>query len=169
MSEPLFSEVVTHRNIAKKTYEKLRCMANTESATGLLNQRGIISMTESVISNLKRAGLDPKFTITMLDMIGLKALNQKYTELGANRLIKESADAIGNTIRESDLAGRWGGDEFVIVSFDTNLEGTQNLISKITDAQPDEIKYNYVYKIFNSNDNVKSSLDEVYGSIEKVK
>lgn len=159
----------TTRNIAKKTHDMLMQMAHTDQLTELLNRRGTINTAESIQKTLYREGMNPTVSVAMLDMIGLKALNKELREVGADKIIASAANSMRRMIRASDTAGRWGGDEFMIVSFDTDSSGMDSLINKVLEYRPDKINYNVAYKVFEPGTDVLDAIEHVFGSLEDIK
>ena len=144
-------------------------MAHTDQLTGLLNRRGTVNTAEAIQQTLYREGIDATIGVAMLDMIGLKALNKVLKEVGADRVVASAGSSLIHAIRASDTAGRWGGDEFVIVSFDTDSSGMATLINKVLETRPDRVNYNVAYKVFSSGTGVVNAIENVFGSLEAIK
>jgi len=71
------------------------------------------------------------FSIFMLDIDNFKKVNDTYGHDVGDYVIKEVADLIRKATRGSDYFGRWGGEEFIIMSPDSDLEGRCILAEKI--------------------------------------
>lgn len=83
--------------------------AATDPLTGLMNRRKIESMIE------RRIRRGQPFTVGLIDLDGFKGVNDRLGHGAGDDLLRQvSADLKANT-RASDSAGRWGGDEFVVV------------------------------------------------------
>jgi diguanylate cyclase (GGDEF)-like protein len=71
------------------------------------------------------------FSLLMIDIDGLKAANDKYGHEAGDRVLRAAADAIRAGIRASDLAARYGGDEFVVVLPETDQAGALRVGEKL--------------------------------------
>jgi diguanylate cyclase (GGDEF)-like protein len=103
--EKLQTEVVTYETKLKKVEE----LALRDALTGLANRRLIEDQIESRIER------GQSFCVVMLDLNGLKQINDQHGHLAGDNLLQQFAQELRSSSRSSDLAGRWGGDEFLIV------------------------------------------------------
>ena len=103
--ERLQTEVVTYETKLKKVEE----LALRDALTGLANRRLIEDQIESRIAR------GHPFCVVMLDLNGLKQINDKHGHLAGDNLLQQFAQELRSSSRSSDLAGRWGGDEFLIL------------------------------------------------------
>lgn len=69
--------------------------------------------------------------VLMLDLDHFKAINDTYGHLAGDQVLHEVAAAISNEIRETDTAGRWGGEEFVVLVPDVNRTELHALAERI--------------------------------------
>ena len=69
--------------------------------------------------------------IVMFDLNGLKATNDKLGHISGDALIKGFADILKNSIRGEDFIGRYGGDEFVAVIYNTDIDGLEKIFKRI--------------------------------------
>jgi diguanylate cyclase (GGDEF)-like protein len=93
-----------------------RAAARTDSLTGIANRRGFLEQT----AVLKRAAMDIQPTALLLfDLDHFKAINDQYGHAIGDRALQIFADTAKSSIAAEGLVGRWGGDEFVAVLFDT--------------------------------------------------
>lgn len=150
--------------------EKFKELADHDFLTGVYSRRGILSEAERVKSVLEREEKYEGFTVVVADLIGLKALNEKLGESGADQLLVDSAQAFDIAAsRGTDLVSRWGGDEFVLVLFNQNADTVDAFINIIKEIQPDNAKYNFGYRSFGKDDAIDSSIKECVNEIDKVK
>ena len=92
---------------------RLEQMATTDHVTGLLNRQAFdILLQQSVNEN--RRNWQP-MAVIMLDIDHFKAVNDKYGHPAGDRIIREVAGTLRAGLRESDIAGRWGGEEFLLL------------------------------------------------------
>lgn len=102
-----------------QTIIDLRGLTYTDDVTGLYNQRYLEAVLERELALSKRNGTS--FSVLFLDLDHFKKINDTYGHLVGSRILCEAGDEIKETLRESDLTFRFGGDEFVCVLSHTNL------------------------------------------------
>ena len=88
--------------------------ATRDHLTGVLNRNGLRDRVPALWADARRRG-EP-VTVYFLDVRGLKHVNDTHGHDLGDLVLQEAARAAMETVRASDLVGRWGGDEFVIVS-----------------------------------------------------
>lgn len=91
----------------------LERLAERDGLTELYNHRTILELLESEWR--KSQALRRPLTLLMLDLDHFKSVNDRFGHRTGDRFLKESAELIRRNIREKDYAGRYGGDEFMIV------------------------------------------------------
>ena len=113
---------------------KLSEMAITDELTTLFNRRHFEDRLDEEISRAVRYGHG--LTMIMMDVDGFKQYNDRFGHPAGDRLLRSLGLAIRNNIRKSDLAFRYGGDEFTILLPQCNVrEGAiiaQKLINNVT-------------------------------------
>ncbi|MEP6962569.1 MAG: HD domain-containing phosphohydrolase, partial [Acidobacteriota bacterium] len=87
--------------------------ATTDFMTSLPNARSLFLHLDSELSRAKR-GNQP-LTVLVLDMDGLKAINDRFGHLEGNRVLSQVATGLKAACREYDYVARMGGDEFVVM------------------------------------------------------
>ena len=93
--------------------QRIEEMAERDSLTGMLNLRTFKAMLGRE-HGLRSRGGRGGYAILLVDMDDLKAINDEHGHQAGNRAITAVASAIQRAIRSSDMAARYGGDEFVI-------------------------------------------------------
>ncbi|MDD2859083.1 MAG: GGDEF domain-containing protein [Candidatus Nanopelagicales bacterium] len=88
-------------------------LATEDALTSMLNRRGLEERTPQLFALGARQG--SLVSALFIDIDGLKQVNDSYGHEVGDRVIRETARAIRQVMRADDLAGRWGGDEFVVV------------------------------------------------------
>jgi diguanylate cyclase (GGDEF)-like protein len=89
---------------------RLKTLAETDPLTGCFNRRVFRDLVDALRKDGAAHGV-----VVMLDMDGLKAINDAEGHGVGDAAIRAMADAIRSRTRNTDLAVRWGGDEFVVV------------------------------------------------------
>lgn len=101
----LKAEVSVHETRAREAEE----VAATDELTGLLSRRSIERRIETALE------AEHPFCVLMLDLNGFKQVNDTYGHAAGDALLKQFAGELRHQIRATDTAGRWGGDEFVVL------------------------------------------------------
>lgn len=91
----------------------LKVLSNTDSLTGLYNRQHLTNRLERLLS-ASEEGRTP-FAILMIDLDRFKALNDDYGHVAGDEAIRRIAEHIRDTLRKSDYAARFGGEEFVVL------------------------------------------------------
>jgi diguanylate cyclase (GGDEF)-like protein len=90
-----------------------RALATKDPLTGVLNRRGVEEKVIDLTAIARRQ--ERPVSVTFVDVDGLKAANDTYGHDFGDSVIMAVAHALRSLVRESDLVGRWGGDEFIVV------------------------------------------------------
>jgi diguanylate cyclase (GGDEF)-like protein len=117
-SEDLLAEVAsdqaqltaTNAELAR-TIEQLTHQATHDALTGLLNRRGVFETLESLVAG---ASAEHPLGVLFLDLDRFKAVNDTLGHRGGDHFLRIVADRIDRCIKASGVAGRIGGDEFVV-------------------------------------------------------
>lgn len=115
--------------LEKEYHAKLFNYAVRDSHTGLYNKRFIVNELENISRVAKRSGR--AFSIIILDIDNFKAINDLYGHLAGDEYLKSIAALFSQLLREQDIAGRIGGEEFLIILPETNIDGAFQLAVRI--------------------------------------
>jgi len=99
--------------------EKLERLANFDSLTGLYNRRTILGKLHELINRANRYKED--FSLIMLDIDHFKSVNDHYGHLTGDEVLEKIATLTRRNTRDTDIVGRYGGEEFIIILPKTNL------------------------------------------------
>jgi diguanylate cyclase (GGDEF)-like protein len=122
----LASEVTEH----KRAEERVRNLAVSDALTGLANYRQLV---EALETEIKRFGRNERpFVVLLLDLDGLKQINDAHGHLTGSRALCRLADMLRLYSREMDTAGRYGGDEFVLILPETDAEAARLVAQRIS-------------------------------------
>ena len=99
---------------------KLRLMSETDPLTGLHNLRYINARLQEALAEFHRGG--QPFCVIMLDIDFFKAVNDQWGHPAGDRVLKQFAQRLREETRKSDTLARIGGEEFLIMLNDVNLQ-----------------------------------------------
>jgi diguanylate cyclase (GGDEF)-like protein len=116
----LRSEVSTYETKLKAAEE----LALRDSLTGLANRRNAEERIEWRIAHQQ------VFCVMMIDLNRFKQINDTYGHPAGDSLLKQFSQELRSNLRSSDIAGRWGGDEFVVV-LDCDLAGANCQVERM--------------------------------------
>ncbi len=88
-------------------------LASIDGMTGLYNRRHFMEMAEAAFAHAQR--LDEPLAVLMLDVDHFKEINDVHGHAAGDRVLADLAQSCREHIRPADVAGRYGGDEFIIV------------------------------------------------------
>lgn len=109
--------------------EKLEKLATFDSLTGLYNRRAILGKLRELINLANRYKDD--FSLIMLDIDHFKKVNDRYGHLTGDEVLEEIATLIRRNIRDTDIVGRYGGEEFIIILPKTTLSSAWVVAERI--------------------------------------
>ncbi|MBQ3839070.1 MAG: diguanylate cyclase [Fibrobacter sp.] len=127
-----FKELQSHRElleqeVAERTQEleeankKLRIMSRTDELTGLPNRRNIHECIENEVSRISRS--HKPFCFVFIDIDHFKRINDTYGHACGDEVLKSVAQTIRGMLRNYDIVGRYGGEEFLVLLPETDLDG----------------------------------------------
>ncbi len=117
------------RRKAKDVKGSIESALAKDPFTGFLNKVAGIQAVEAEIKRQRRK--QTTLTVAMLDLDGFKNINDTFGHSEGDRAILNTARVIRDTIRDTDQASRYGGDEFLIILPDTSKEGAEEVSRRI--------------------------------------
>lgn len=121
----LFSDIT----LRKKLEEQLHIEAMTDPLTQLFNRRFLSSVLESLTETVKER--KKSLSLIMADIDNFKHINDTYGHEMGDEVLKELAKLLKGNLRDEDIVGRWGGEEFLIILVNTGLEDAIKVAEKI--------------------------------------
>lgn len=113
----------------KKTTKKLEELAEIDDLTGLFNMRNLYKKLDVELERARR--FSKSMSCIMMDMDDFKNVNDDNDHLFGSWILTQVADVIRANTRSIDLPARYGGDEFLIILPETDLEGAVHVASRI--------------------------------------
>jgi len=113
-------------------YQKVQEMATTDSLTGVFTRRYWAERGAEEIARSKKFGY--RICCLMIDMDHFKEFNDRYGHLVGDALLVEAANTIKENIRQIDLLGKYGGEEFCIILTETDLDSAKFVAERIRQA-----------------------------------
>ncbi|PHZ83648.1 PleD family two-component system response regulator [Paremcibacter congregatus] len=125
-----------YANRLRRNMQKSIEMAMTDAVTGLYNRHFLSSHLDNMMS--KENDKRKKVSLLMMDLDKFKIVNDTYGHASGDEVLHEFARRISNDIRNIDLAARFGGEEFVVVMPETNLEYAHFVAERLRRSIADE-------------------------------
>ena len=102
----------------KTAYKKMAEMSSKDELTGLYNRRYFMEALEREVSRAKRYKIN--LSLCMIDLDHFKLVNDTYGHPAGDMVLSKVGSTIKNSFRQSDLACRYGGEEFAVILPDTD-------------------------------------------------
>lgn len=117
------AQLLSRAQALKRNENKLSQIANVDELTGLLNRRGFEQVMQPLRGRLvdRRGGMG----ILIVDLDNFKLVNDYHGHSIGDQVLRECADLLRKTVRETDILCRYGGDEIVVALPDTNAQETR--------------------------------------------
>jgi len=119
-----------------RLFDRVRQLAATDSLTGLANYRRLMEVLDS---EMQRSGrTDRPFAVVLLDLDGLKSINDRYGHLVGSQALCRLANIFRVHCRSIDTAARYGGDEFGLVLPETGEKEARRAAVRICSELADD-------------------------------
>lgn len=135
----LFAVLTIARHYEKSRAEAYACLeernaelqriAITDGLTQLHNRSHLDAVLDSEVQRAQRHNTE--LSVLILDTDHFKVLNDSYGHLVGDQVLIELSELLREKIRATDILGRWGGEEFMIIAPNTDAEGAVELAEKI--------------------------------------
>jgi|GEM_PF-1852455 diguanylate cyclase (GGDEF)-like protein len=122
-------EILNQVESVRKQAELYRELAGTDSLTKLVNRRQFIEIAEAAIQQVKSE--QGQLAIIMLDIDHFKNVNDRYGHKAGDEVLSTVAARIKQSLRPGDVAGRYGGEEFVVLVSGATLNQCLKIAERI--------------------------------------
>jgi diguanylate cyclase (GGDEF)-like protein len=104
-------------------------LSRTDNLTGLFNRRHAEERLEAEVERARRSGRP--LAVVIVDVQALKTVNDEHGDAAGDPLLRALGGRLERAVRRSDVVGRWGGDEFIVLCADTGHEAAQRVAGKL--------------------------------------
>jgi diguanylate cyclase (GGDEF)-like protein/PAS domain S-box-containing protein len=122
-------ELETTRTLLEETTLKFRNLAHTDPLTQLCNRRGFFDEFDAELARSTRHAVP--FSLLLLDVDHFKSFNDTYGHSAGDEVLKEVARLLAAGVRGTDVVGRYGGEEFVVLLPATDAEGAIGVAERL--------------------------------------
>ncbi len=133
-----YSEQDLERLVEERTAElvatnlHLTYLATHDGLTETYNRRYLLDLANTEFKRAARYGLS--LCVMMLDIDHFKTINDEQGHAAGDHMLKTLAHAMRSTVRDWDLVGRYGGDEFIIILPETDIQGAQAIAERLSNT-----------------------------------
>ncbi len=133
---------VTDRKVAEEErhqlIEKLERLSKTDELTMVLNKRAIMERLDYELDRARRYNI--QLSLIICDLDRFKQINDTFGHAAGDKVLRIMAQALAGSLRKTDIMGRFGGDEFLLILPQTPLEGASEFAERLR-QRVQEIKY----------------------------
>lgn len=121
-----------YQMMLKDAMAKLEDMSVRDGLTGIFNRRHVEQTLSAEFDRVKRYGGD--LSLLLFDLDHFKSVNDTYGHLAGDEVLRCVSETMETVRRNSDIAGRYGGEEFTILLPNTDLEGAIAVAERVREA-----------------------------------
>lgn len=132
--DKLYQELINTRDSLEEKTEKLRLAARTDLLTQLLNRRAAFQDINKMMAQIQRNYVPLAFLLIDIDFF--KKINDTYGHDAGDEILKQLAKVLQTACRKSDIVARWGGEEFLIVLYNSDMIQTQRFCERLHEKIP---------------------------------
>jgi diguanylate cyclase (GGDEF)-like protein len=131
------------RQMLRRWADDLPELAFTDEVTRLYNRKYLVRQLSALIASARRHHRE--LAIALFDVDRFKRINDTFGHAAGDAVLSRLAELVRAQIRQEDLSGRYGGDEFLLILPDSDAAGAQATCEKLRDAvaaaSPDSLGY----------------------------
>lgn len=122
-------------SVERKLRERLRILTYYDELTGCVNFRWVMQVLKNEVARCLR--YNKEMALVMIDIDHFKQINDIYGHLEGNKVLRSFADVLKGTVRNVDVVGRYGGEEFLIVLPEANYNQALVVLERIKERVSD--------------------------------
>jgi diguanylate cyclase (GGDEF)-like protein len=107
-------------------------LAASDSLTGAMSRRAIVPLIEKSVKRAARAGIPA--CVAMIDIDLFKSINDRFGHLAGDQVLRRLVERTRESLRASDVIGRYGGEEFVLLLQGADLQTGARLVERVRRA-----------------------------------
>ncbi len=125
----VFNEMVAKLKLSQAKLEQL---ATTDPLTGLNNRKRVMGVLRDLYAYYRR--YEAEFSVLMLDVDHFKVVNDTYGHQAGDTVLKQVAELLNENLRNVDAAGRYGGEEFIVILAESGVDESIQAAERIRKA-----------------------------------
>lgn len=125
----LFIGILRDITERKKDEETIRALSLIDELTGLRNRRGFMTLADAELLLARR--MKRGLALFYADLDGMKTINDVYGHMEGDNALRDIADILRATFRDSDIVARLGGDEFAILALETTQHKPELIVQRL--------------------------------------
>ncbi len=130
INRKLFLEINMHSNEKEKLLLKMRRLATIDGLTEIFNR---MKTEEILAKEISEFQIDANpLSVILVDVDHFKSVNDTYGHSEGDNVLRSIVSILKDNIRDSDSLGRWGGEEFLIVTPKTNVQSSYSIAQRLT-------------------------------------
>jgi diguanylate cyclase (GGDEF)-like protein len=129
LNEELEAKVDQRTLALRSSNEELELLANTDRLTGASNRRALDVALTAELDRSRRYESD--LSLLFLDLDHFKEVNDRYGHGVGDQVLREFVGELRHLLRDSDILGRWGGEEFIVICPETSASDVLHLADRI--------------------------------------
>jgi diguanylate cyclase (GGDEF)-like protein len=107
---------------------ELEALSKTDALTGVANRRSIMELLDHELRQARR--YQHSLTCVMVDLDHFKRVNDDFGHITGDKVLAATADALRKSVRDTDVIGRYGGEEFLLVLPNTDTGGAREVAER---------------------------------------